>query len=102
MLWEGNTETFTRESAKPWIDVGEKIGPGGMTFGNGGNLYVAIFGGRAVKIISPERRVIGQITLDGDNPSNCNFVGFGWLIITETGHGRLLSIDIRSKWRKIV
>ena len=102
-LWKGmwNAETLAWESAKPWVDVGGKIGPDGMAFGDDGNLYVAIFGGRAVKIISPDGHIIGQITIDGDNPSNCAFVGDGRLIVTETEHGRLLSADIGVKGAKL-
>lgn len=65
-----------------------------MAFGDDGNLYVAVFGGRAVKTISPDGRVIGEIALEGNNPSNCAFGGGGRLLVTETEHGELLSIDI--------
>lgn len=95
-LWKGkwNAKTLAWESAKPWVDVGGEIGPDGMAFGDDGNLYVAVFGSRAVKTISPDGRVIGEIALEGNNPSNCAFGGGGRLLVTETEHGELLSIDI--------
>ena len=102
-LWRGtwNPETLAWGSAEPWVDVGGRIGPDGMAFGDDGNLYVAVFGGGAVKIVSPSGEVSGELPLDGDNPSNCAFADGGGLLITETEKGRLLFADIGVKRGKL-
>ena len=98
-LWKGFWDpcALTWSRPEPWADIGGKIGPDGMAFGDDGNLYVAVFGGGAIKVISPNGLAIADIPLDGDNPSNCAFNNAGGLLITETENGRLLSADIGVK-----
>ena len=77
-----------------FAETGGNIGPDGMAFGDDGNLYVAVFGGGAVKIVSPEGKIAGEIKLEGQNPSNCAFIPGGGLLITETEKSQLLLVDI--------
>lgn len=98
-LWKGdwNAETLSWTNANPWVDVGGTIGPDGMAFGDDGNLYVAIYGGKSVKVVSPEGRIIKVIELEGSNASNCAFLENGGLLVTETEKKQLLQIQMQVK-----
>lgn len=95
-LWKGdwNPETLEWSNPRIFAETGGNIGPDGMAFGDDGNLYVAVFGGGAVKIVSPEGKIAGEIKLEGQNPSNCAFIPGGGLLITETEKSQLLLADI--------
>lgn len=94
-LWRGDwdAETAQWSNAAPWGEVGGDIGPDGMAFGSDGNLYVAVFGGGAVKVVSPEGGVVDVLALDGRNPSNCAFAPNGGLVVSETQNGELVKFD---------
>ena len=94
-LWKGdwNCETLEWRNAAPWVEVGGDIGPDGMAFGSDGNLYVAVFGGGAVKVVSTEGKVIDVLDTGGRNPSNCAFAPNGGLVVTETQNGEIIIID---------
>ena len=98
-LWKGdwNAETLEWTNASPWVDVGGTIGPDGMAFGDDGNLYAAIYGGKAVKVVSPEGKIIKVIELEGSNASNCAFLKEGGLLVTETEKKQLLKVEIDVK-----
>ncbi|MBQ2722590.1 MAG: SMP-30/gluconolactonase/LRE family protein [Opitutales bacterium] len=98
-LWKGdwNAETLEWTNASPWVEVGGTIGPDGMAFGDDGNLYVAIYGGKAVKVVSPAGEIIRVLELDGNNASNCAFLKEGGLLVTETEKQQLLKIKIDTK-----
>ena len=95
-LWKGdwNPETLEWSNPRIFAETGGNIGPDGMAFGDDGNLYVAVFGGGAVKIVSPEGKIAGEIKLEGQKPSNCAFIPGGGLLITETEKSQLLLADI--------
>lgn len=98
-LWKGdwNPETLEWTNASPWVEVGGVIGPDGMAFGDDGNLYVAIYGGKAVKVVSPEGEIIKVLELEGNNASNCAFLPEGGLLVTETEKKQLLKMEINVK-----
>lgn len=96
-LWKGrwNAEAGGWDAAKIWCTIGGPDGPGGpdgMAFGEDKNLYVAVYGTASVKVVSPEGIAIGQISLPGQNPTNCAFTpsGKGNLVITEAEKGQIL------------
>lgn len=98
-LWKGDWDAEKGEwlRAGPWCAVGGPNGPGGpdgMAFAPDGNLYVAVYGTGSVRIVDTDGKVIGQIPLPGQNPTNCAFdpgrrLG---LVVTEAGKGNLLHI----------
>jgi gluconolactonase len=97
-LWKGNWKEKTCEwsASKVWCEVGGPNGsggPDGMAFSENGNLYVAVYGTASVRIVSPEGKVIDQINLEGQNPTNCAFDPYGklGLVITEAEKGQILS-----------
>lgn len=89
--WEADACNWTEEA--PWVEVGGPVGPDGMAFDAEGNLYVAVFGKQAVKVVSPEGKIIEEIPLPGKNPTNCAFHPEGGLLVTETERGELLWIE---------
>ncbi len=94
-LWKGgwNPETLEWTNPKIWAETGGIVGPDGMAFGSDGNLYVAVYGSGVVKILSPAGKVIGEISLQGKNPSNCAFLPKGGLLITETEKSELVLFE---------
>ncbi|MVM39737.1 SMP-30/gluconolactonase/LRE family protein [Spirosoma sp. HMF3257] len=101
-IWSGywDAEGLSWETIRVWSTVidappGSSIpGPDGMTPGPDGNLYVAIFGAGIIRVFSSEGTFIRDISLPGQNPSNCIYDPSGQLglIVTETEKGQLLSI----------
>ena len=63
-----------------------EVGPDGMAFDEAGYLYVAIFGGGVVAVVSPDGDVIDHIPAGGLRPTNVAFGGEDnrYLFITET------------------
>ncbi|WP_080903529.1 SMP-30/gluconolactonase/LRE family protein [Parabacteroides sp. Marseille-P3160] len=94
-IWKGKWDAvscrWTEEA--PWVEVGGPVGPDGMAFDSDGNLYVAVFGKQAVKVVSPEGQIIEEIPLPGKNPTNCAFLPTGGLLVTETERGELVWIE---------
>ncbi|MBD2702575.1 SMP-30/gluconolactonase/LRE family protein [Spirosoma sp. BT702] len=101
-IWGGfwDAEGLSWETIRVWTDVIEAPdkattpGPDGMTLGNDGNLYVAVYGAGIIRVFSNEGSFIRDIKLPGQNPSNCTFDPSGklGLIVTETERGELLSV----------
>ncbi|GAB4048640.1 SMP-30/gluconolactonase/LRE family protein [Spirosoma litoris] len=101
-IWSGywDTESLSWETIRVWADVidtpiGASIpGPDGMTPGPDGNLYVAVFGAGIIRVFSADGSFVRDISLPGQNPSNCVYDPSGelGLVVTETEKGQLLSI----------
>lgn len=103
-LWKGdwNADTFMWTNEKAWCYVEGPNGPGGpdgIAFDEEGNLYVAVYGTRKITVVSKEGKVIEEILLPGQNPTNCAFDPTNklGLIVTEAEKGLLLSIDVNTK-----
>jgi sugar lactone lactonase YvrE len=56
--------------------------PDGFRVDTAGNLWQAVYGESRVLKISPEGRLIGQINIPTRNPTCCELVGGGELVIT--------------------
>ena len=85
-LDEGGKVTGREEFAYVGTGHEDEIGPDGIAFDEAGYLYVAIFGGGVVAVVSPEGKVVEHIPAGGLRPTN---VAFGSpdgrsLYITET------------------
>jgi gluconolactonase len=97
-LWKGewNAETCEWTKAKVWAAIEGGIGPDGMAFDTKGNLYVAVFGTGKLLVISPAGKIIEEMDLPGERPTNCAFDPTGrlGLVVTEAERGLLLSIQI--------
>lgn len=102
-LWKGkwDMQSKTWYDARTWVTVGGPIGPDGMAFSEDGDLYVAVYGQKAIKIISPQGIIVDAIELPGQNPTNCAFLPDGGLLVTEAERGELLIIDNGKKGRKL-
>ena len=98
-LWKGKWDAPRSiwYDEHPWVEVGGPIGPDGMAFSDDGDLYVAVYGQKAIKVISPQGVIIDVIDIPGQNPTNCVFLPDGGLIVTEAERGELLKIDIKKK-----
>ena len=93
--WDANKGEWT--NTEVWCDVGGPNGPGGpdgMAFCEDGNLYVAVFGTGKIKLVDKSGDVITEISVPGQNPTNCAFNTAGNLIVTETERGELLEVDL--------
>ena len=97
--WDVQTKTWRDEY--PWVAVGGPIGPDGMAFSDDGDLYVAVYGQKVIKVVSPHGVIIDEIELPGQNPTNCAFLPGGGLIVTEAERGELLKINNRKKGIKL-
>lgn len=98
--WNANTCEWTNE--KVWCDVGGPNGPGGpdgMAMDAAGNLYAAVYGTGKIKVVSKEGKVIEDIFMPGQNPTNCAFDPAGklGLVVTEAEKGLLLSVDLNTR-----
>ena len=101
-IWEGfwDAEALSWETIRVWAHVIDAPvnapfpGPDGMAVGPDGNLYVAIFGAGLIQVLSPEGKLIRDINLPGQNPTNCVFDPSGrlGLVVTESERGELLSV----------
>ncbi len=72
-----------------------------MAFGDDGNLYIAVYGGYAVKVISPDGEIVKEITFAGAKPTNCAFLPDGDLLITEAERGEVRKFKTATKPAKI-
>ncbi len=97
-VWIGDWDAEKLEWSNPKIlaEVGG-TGPDGMAFGDDGNLYVAVYGGYAVKVISPKGEIVKEITFVGAKPTNCAFLPEGGLLITEATCGELRKFNTVTK-----
>jgi gluconolactonase len=101
-LWKGNWDVEKSEwtNARVWCEVGGPDGPGGpdgMAFDKNGDLYVAIYGIGKIRVVSPEGKVIREIALTGNNPTNCAFDPSqkGILVVTEAEKGVCHSLQVK-------
>ena len=67
------------------------VGPDGMAFDAGGNLYVAHFGAGAIAVFGASGVLVRELSVGGANPTNLCFggPGFDTLFITEAETGTL-------------
>lgn len=103
-LWKGNWDATVGEwtNQRPWCNIGGPDGadgPDGMAYDTNGNLYVAVFGTGKIKVVSREGKVVDEILLPGQNPTNCAFDPSGKLAltVTEAEKGMLLQVDVNAK-----
>jgi gluconolactonase len=92
--------TFGRRQTLCEIEGG--IGPDGMCFDVEGNLYVAWYGSACIYVIDPQGKVLGKISLPGENPTNCCFgpPNSKWetsLFVTETQTNTIWRYDVGVK-----
>ncbi|MDO9256858.1 MAG: SMP-30/gluconolactonase/LRE family protein [Bacteroidales bacterium] len=65
-----------------------------MALDKEGNIYVAVFDQKCIKVISPEGRIIQEIELPGNRPTNCAFVPCKYrLVVTEAERGEVLQLE---------
>ncbi len=95
-LWRGAWEVAMAawHNARPWAEVGGKIGPDGLAMGQDGLVYVAVYSAGQVKAVAPDGSVARVFDLPGANPTNCAFDPSGklGLVVTEAEKGVLLSL----------
>jgi sugar lactone lactonase YvrE len=80
-----------------------KVGPDGMCIDARQNLYVAVFGGGRVVVVSPAGKIVRRIDIDGENPTNCCFGGKDGktLFVTETVKNRVLAFSMPVAGQKV-
>ena len=100
-LWRGDWDSDRGEwtNQKVWCDVGGPDGPGGpdgMAFDTKGALYVAVYGTGKIKVINLDGKVVSEILLPGQNPTNCAFDlrGMRGLVVTEAEKGQVLYVEL--------
>ena len=101
-IWAGfwDDEGLSWETIRVWAHIIDAPpnepfpGPDGMAVGPDGNLYAAIFGAGLIRVLSAEGEFVRDISLPGQNPTNCIFDPSGklGLVVTESSRGELLSI----------
>jgi gluconolactonase len=95
-LWKGKWDPLNLilTDFNPWVYIGGPVGPDGMAFDEKGYLYVAVYGKKCIKVISPEGIMVKEIELPGNCPTNCAFVpGEKALVITEAEKGEILRVE---------
>jgi gluconolactonase len=95
-LWKGAwdaRETRWIDPA-PVADVGGAPGPDGMAVGADGNVYVAVYGAGAIRVVDPRGKIVGEYPVPGANPTNVAFDPSGrlGLVVTETERGQILAL----------
>ena len=94
-LWRGRWDAGARRwrDAAPWVEVGGPIGPDGLAFAGGGDLYVALFGQGVLRIVGGDGEAGRTVAVPGERPTNLAFDPSGrlGLVVTEAERGRLLS-----------
>ena len=87
------TESGEVTGSSVFAEVGRGTGeggPDGMCVDSLGNLYVAIFSGGIVRVVSPDGRHLRDIPAGGAGPTNCCFGGPDLMTLyiteSETGH----------------
>ncbi len=98
-VWVGDwdAENLTWNNPEVFADIKGPEGPGGpdgMALDQQGNLYVAVYGTGKIAVIDAEGHLTEEISLPGQNPTNCAFDVDGdlGLVVTEAEQGKLLSI----------
>lgn len=104
-LWKGDWDSDKGEwrEENVWCEVGGPDGPGGpdgMAFDSIGNLYVAVYGTGKIKVINEDGKLIDEILLPGQNPTNCAFdlKDIPGLIVTEAEKGQVLYVKINKPY----
>ena len=107
-LWKGDWDAEKAEwsNEKIWCEIGGPNGPGGpdgMAFDEEGNLYAAVYGTGSIRVAGADGKLINEIKLPAQNPTNCAFDPSGelGLVVTEAESGTLLSIEIDKKGMKL-
>ena len=91
------TESGEVTGSSVFAEVGRGTGeggPDGMCVDSQGNLYVAIYSGGIIRVVSPDGRHLRDIPAGGAGPTNCCFGGpdLKTLYITESETGTLRSV----------
>ncbi len=89
-----NAQTQEIDHAEQFFFTGGTIGPDGIAFDQDGNLYIAVYSAAKICIVNPEGVVIDELTLPGNNPTNCAIDPNGRLgiVITEAEEGKLWQV----------
>lgn len=97
LMEDGTLGDFTVFAELPGGD------PDGIALDVKGNLYVAHFGGKAVKVFDKEGKMIKKIDLPGKKPSNVEFAGADMktLYITECENNILYKIKVDTPGLKL-
>lgn len=97
MVWDPLMQSFRR--AEQFVYVGGDVGPDGIAIDRDGLLYIALYGSGKIVIVHPGGEIIGEIKLQGDNPTNCALdpLGKQGLLITEAEKGLLIQWETTKK-----
>lgn len=97
MIWDPHTHTIHR--AEKFVYVGGSVGPDGIAVDRDGLLYVALYGSGKIVVLHPKGKIINEIDINGNNPTNCALdpLGKQGLFITEAEKGTLLRWETTKK-----
>jgi gluconolactonase len=69
--WDARTCVWS--DVHPWVDVGGPIGPDGLAVGPGGHIFAAIYNAQAIRVVSPDGRIVDTIQTPTKCPTNLVF-----------------------------
>lgn len=81
------------EPLREFIRFECSVGPDGIRFAAGGNLYVTLFGRGQVAVVSPEGKVIDRLRVPGLFPTNVIFLGRS-LLVCEGQTGAIWRLEV--------
>lgn len=77
-----------------------EVGPDGIRFDDQGRLFIAHFGGGAIRVLDKTGKMIDSFDAGGKNPTNVAFsADFNTLFVTETASKSVYQFDLTA-WRK--
>ena len=81
------------EPLREFVRFEGSVGPDGIRFAAGGNLYVTLFGRGQVAVVNPEGRVIDRLRVPGLFPTNVIFLGRS-LLVCEGQTGAIWKLEV--------
>lgn len=81
------------EPLREFVRFEGSVGPDGIRFAAGGNLYVTLFGRGQVAVVSPEGEVIDRLRVPGLFPTNVIFLGRS-LLVCEGQTGAIWKLEV--------